>query len=205
MHKSFKKKYLDNFIVLAFIKNILSAESDYVLVQLYRKEENINMLGELYSRYMELVYGVCLKYMKNPEDAKDCVINIFEELVTKLKKYEVDNFKGWLYQLAKNYCLMKLRSEKAQPVNVDMDVMHLTENFHHDDVMEKEGRFNRMEYCIEQLQHEQKQVIELFYLKEKCYKEISEMIDTDINKVRSFIQNGRRNLKICMEKKALKA
>ena len=134
---------------------------------------------------------------------KDCVINIFEELVTKLKKYEVDNFKPWLYQLAKNHCLMKLRSEKAQPVNVDMDVMHLTENFHLDDVMEKEGRFNRMEYCIEQLPRDQKQAIQLFYLEEKCYKEIAETTNTDINKVRSFIQNGRRNLKICMEKQAL--
>jgi RNA polymerase sigma-70 factor (ECF subfamily) len=190
---------------LAFIKNILSSQSDHALVQLYRKEGNIDILGELYSRYMELVYGVCLKYMKNPEDAKDCVINIFEELVIKLKKYEVDNFKGWLYQLAKNYCLMKLRSEKSQPVNVDIDIMHLAENFHHDDVMEKEVQLNTMEYCIEQLPQEQKQAIELFYLKEKCYKEISDMINTDINKVRSFIQNGRRNLKICMEKKALEA
>ena len=81
---------------MAFVKNILSAESDHDLVQLYRKEGNIDILGELYGRYMELVYGVCLKFMKNAEDAKDCVINIFEELVTKLKKYEVDNFKGWL-------------------------------------------------------------------------------------------------------------
>ena len=75
-------------------------------------------LGELYNRYMELVYGVSLKYMKEPEEAKDCVINIFEELVTKVKKYDIDNFKGWLYQLAKNHCLMKLRSDKKNPVHV---------------------------------------------------------------------------------------
>ena len=103
---------MNNFIVLAFIKNILSTESDQALVQQYKKGGNINTLGQLYNRYMELVYGVCLKYMKDPEDAKDCVINIFEELIIKLKKYDIDNFKGWLYQLAKNYCLMKLRSEK---------------------------------------------------------------------------------------------
>lgn len=188
---------------MAFIKNMLSAESDVALVQQYRDKDDINALGELYNRYMELVYGVCLKYMKQPEDAKDCVINIFEELIIKLKKYEVENFKGWLYQLAKNYCLMKLRSRKSQPINIDVDVMHLPENNHPDDIMEKEGHFNNMEYCIEQLPFEQKQAIELFYLKEKCYKEISELTNTEINKVRSFIQNGRRNLKICMEKKAL--
>jgi len=194
---------LNNFIELTFIRKILSAEDDHVLVQLYRKEGNIDTLGELYNRYMELVYGVCLKYMKEPEDAKDCVINIFEELIIKLKKYEVDNFKGWLYQLAKNHCLMKLRGKKNQPYVIDADIMHLQENIHLDGVMEKETQLNTMEYCIEQLPHEQKQAIELFYLKEKCYKEIADSTHTDINKVRSFIQNGRRNLKICMEKQAL--
>ena len=194
---------MNNFIALAFLKKILSAESDDDLVQQYRATSNIDTLGELYQRYMELVYGVCLKYMKEPEDAKDCVINIFEELVTKLKKYEVDNFKPWLYQLAKNHCLMKLRSKKGHPVNVDIDVMQLPGNIHLDDVIEKELRLSSMEYCIEQLPVEQKQAIQLFYLEEKCYKEIAETTSTDVNKVRSFIQNGRRNLKICMEKQAL--
>ena len=194
---------MNNFIALAFLKKILSAESDHDLVQQYRTAGDIDTLGELYQRYMELVYGVCLKYMKEPEDAKDCVINIFEELITKLKKYEVDNFKPWLYQLAKNHCLMKLRSKKGIPVNIDLDVVHLSENIHLDDAMEKEIRLNSMESCIEQLPPDQKQAIQLFYLEEKCYKEISETTNTDINRVRSFIQNGRRNLKICMEKQAL--
>jgi RNA polymerase sigma factor (sigma-70 family) len=194
---------LNNFIALAFLRKILSAESDHELVRQYRAAGDIDTLGELYSRYMELVYGVCLKYMKEPEDAKDCVINIFEELVIKLRKYEVDNFKPWLYQLAKNHCLMKLRSKKAIPVNIDIDVVHLPENIHLDDVMEKELRLTSMEFCIEQLPSEQKQAIQLFYLQEKCYKEIAETTNIDINKVRSFIQNGRRNLKICMEKQDL--
>ena len=194
---------MNNFIALAFIKKILSAESDAELVQQFRENGNMDTLGELYNRYMELVYGVCLKYIKEPEDAKDCVINIFEELVSKLKKYEVENFKGWLYQLAKNHCLMKLRSDKKIPVNNDVDIMHLAENNHLDNVMEKEQHLSIMESCIEQLPEEQKKAVQLFYLQEKCYKEIAETTNTDINKVRSFIQNGRRNLKICMEKQAL--
>jgi RNA polymerase sigma factor (sigma-70 family) len=195
---------LNNFIALAFLKNILSADSDHELVRKYRSAGNIDTLGELYQRYMELVYGVCLKYMKEPEDAKDCVINIFEELIIKLKKYEVDNFKPWLYQLAKNHCLMHLRSSKRNPINIDMDVVYLTENIHLDGVSEKELQLTSLESCIEQLPAEQKTAIRLFYLEKKCYKEISESSGTDINKVRSFIQNGRRNLKICMEKKDLK-
>lgn len=186
-----------------FLKNISSEESDQELVEKYRLGGDTKILGDLYQRYMELVYGVCLKYFKEPEEAKDAVINIFEELIIKLKKYEVGNFKSWLYQLSKNYCLMKLRSNKSKPAIVEMDFMHLEQKDHLDNVMEKELQLNSMEECIEQLSAEQKEAIELFYLKEKCYKEIADTTGTEISKVRSFIQNGRRNLKICMEKNAL--
>ncbi len=188
---------------MAFLKKILSTQNDTDLVKKYKSGGDINVLGELYTRYMDLVYGVCLKYFKEPEEAKDAVINIFEELVTKLKKYEVTNFKSWLYQLTKNYCLMKIRSSKSKPVVVDVDIMHLGENNHLDNIAEKENQLNGMENCIEQLPAEQKLAIQLFYLQEKCYKEIAELTGTEINRVRSFIQNGRRNLKICMEKQAL--
>lgn len=188
---------------MAFLRKILPAQDDTDLVKQYMSDGDINVLGELYSRYMELVYGVCLKYFKEPEEAKDAVINIFEELVTKLKKYDVMNFKSWLYQLAKNHCLMKIRSGKSKPIVVDIDIMHLRENNHPENVSEKEEQLNGMENCIEKLPVEQKHAIQLFYLQEKCYKEIADLTETDINKVRSFIQNGRRNLKICMEKQAL--
>jgi RNA polymerase sigma factor (sigma-70 family) len=188
---------------LAFIKKISSSFSDSELVQQYKDTSNMDSLGDLYGRYMDLLYGVCLKYFKEPDEAQDAVIHIFEELVTKVKKYEIDNFKGWLYQLAKNHCLMRLRSRKNQPVNVDTDLMHLQENMHLDDVMQKETNLIVMEHCIEQLPSEQKTAIQLFYLQEKCYKEIADTTALDINKVRSFIQNGRRNLKICMDKTAL--
>lgn len=188
---------------MAFIKKISSSFSDSELVQQYKHTESMETLGDLYSRYMDLLYGVCLKYFKEPDEAQDAVIHIFEELVTKVKKFDIENFKGWLYQLAKNHCLMKLRSKKNQPVNVDADLMYLTENMHLDAVMDKETNLLVMENCIEQLPEEQKAAIQLFYLQEKCYKEIAETTALDINKVRSFIQNGRRNLKICMDKTAL--
>ena len=192
-----------NFILLAFIKKISNSYTDAELVQLYKQLGNMTTLGDLYQRYMDLIYGVCLKYLKAPDDAQDAVINIFEELVVKLKKYEIDNFKGWLYQLAKNHCLMKLRSGKSKPISVDVDIVHLEEIMHLDEGNERENNLLAMEHCIEKLPVEQKTVVEMFYLQEKCYKQIADLNATDINKVRSFIQNGRRNLKICMEKNAL--
>ena len=147
------------------------------------------------------MYAVCLKYLKEQETAKDAVMAVFEELASKLKKHEVDNFKGWLYTLIKNYCLMQLRSAKRfQTKEFDGERMQLTEDVHLNGMLEKESQLNGLEKCMETLSDEQRKMIDLFYLQEKCYNEISESTGLEWNKVRSLIQNGRRNLKICMEK-----
>lgn len=159
------------------------------------------VLGELYQRYMELVYGVCLKYYKDVEKAKDGVMQVFEELVPKLKKHEVDNFKGWLHQVAKNHCLMQLRTPRnMKTVEFNADVVQSEENVHLNGVMEKEETLTKMEDCLETLVGDQQETIRLFYLDGKCYNEIVELTGREWNQVRSLIQNGRRNLKNCMEK-----
>jgi len=173
------------------------------LLRLYKRNNDQNVLAQLYLRYTDLVYGTCLKYLKNAEDAKDAVMNIYQELVAKLQTHEVDNFKSWLYVVAKNHCLMKLRKEKQSVTVAFNNELMQSEDFSHlDSVLEKEEDFKRLERCIEKLPFEQKQTIELFYLKNKCYNEIVESTEMEWNKVRSLIQNGRRNLKICMEKNA---
>lgn len=190
-----------------FLKNIPATDDDAALIEKYKRSGDLEILSVLYQRYMELVYGVSLKYLADTEDAKDCVLNIFEELVTKLKRHDVDNFKGWLYQLTKNHCLMLLRKKKKAPVNIDISLMQSGENLHPEDgvqdsFIEKEENFKHMQFCLEQLVDQQRLAVELFYLQNKCYKEIAEATNMEVNTVRSFIQNGRRNLKICMDKKA---
>jgi RNA polymerase sigma-70 factor (ECF subfamily) len=149
---------------------------------------------------MDLLYAVCLKYLKDPETAKDAVMAIFEELISKLLKHEVSNFKGWVYVVAKNHCLMLLRSQRQMPLVHDQEIMQLTENLHLNGVLDKEKHLVQLEKCMETLSPDQKQTVQLFYLQEKCYKEIAGITHTEWNKVRSLIQNARRNLKICMEK-----
>ena len=159
------------------------------------------ILGELYQRYMELVYGVCLKYFKEPERSKDSVMLIFVELVTKLKKHEVENFRAWLHQLAKNHCLMQLRTPKnMKTVEFKVELVQSEENVHLNGVLEKEENFRKLEYCLGTLTSEQKESIKLFYLEGKSYNEIVDITGIEWNQVRSLIQNGRRNLKICMDK-----
>jgi RNA polymerase sigma-70 factor (ECF subfamily) len=167
----------------------------------YKGNNNQHFLAELYLRYTELIYGVCLKYLKDPESAKDAVMNIYQELIIKLQTNEVDNFKSWLYVVAKNHCLMQLRKEKKMVIVEFQSSVMQSEDFSHlDNVLEKEQDFKRLEQCLDKLPEEQRQSIQLFYLQNKCYNEIVEQTGMEWNKIRSLIQNGRRNLKICMEK-----
>lgn len=186
---------------MAFIRNIShSTLTDKELVVLYKESGDMAVLGELFQRYMDLIYGVCLKYYKEPETAKDSVMLIFEELVTKLRKHEVDNFKGWLHQLAKNHCLMQLRTPRnLKTVEFKTELVQSEDNVHLNGVLEKEENFKKLEYCLGTLAAQQQEAIKLFYLDGKCYNEITEITGQDWNQVRSLIQNGRRNLKICME------
>jgi RNA polymerase sigma-70 factor (ECF subfamily) len=172
------------------------------LLASYRQSGNLSLLAELYQRYIDLLYAVCLKYLKEPETAKDAVMAVFEELVLKLRKHEVDNFKGWLYTLAKNHCLMQLRSVKHLKIKeLDPDRMQLNEDLHLNGIMEKEEHLDKLNECLQTLSPEQKTTVELFYLQNKCYNEIVVITGLDWNKIRSHIQNGRRNLKICIEQK----
>ncbi|MBC7850616.1 MAG: sigma-70 family RNA polymerase sigma factor [Chitinophagaceae bacterium] len=187
---------------MGFIKNIAHSElPDKELVQLYKQHGDMKLLAELYQRYMDLLYGVCLKYLKDPETSRDAVMNIFEELVVKLKKHEVENFKSWLHTLAKNHCLMQLRTPRnLRTTEFKGDIMQSEDETHLNGVMLKEENFKRLESCLKTLSAEQKVSVEMFYLQNKCYNEIAEQTGLEWNKVRSFIQNGRRNLKLCMEK-----
>jgi RNA polymerase sigma factor (sigma-70 family) len=190
---------------LAFLKNIPDNEfTDSELVAAFKQSGKINYLSTLYQRYMELVYGVCLKYFKDNERCKDTVMDIFEELTVKLKQYEVANFKGWLHVVARNYCLMQLRSPKnIKTTEFNSAFMQSEEEGHlKDEQLEKEGNFRKLQDCIDGLQDEQKQSIELFFQQDKCYNEIAAITGYEWNKIRSYIQNGKRNLKICMEEKS---
>jgi RNA polymerase sigma factor (sigma-70 family) len=190
------------FKQLAFLKNIPNRDqSDGELVKRYQQTGDMAVLGELYQRYMDLLYGVCLKYLKEPETAKDAVMQIFEELVVKLKKHDVENVKSWLYTLAKNHCLMQLRTPRnLKTTEFKAELMQSEEDLHLNGVMTREANLDKMEKCLDTLPQDQKEAVQLFYLQGKCYNEIAESTGMDWNKVRSHIQNGRRNLKICMEK-----
>jgi len=174
--------------------------SDTELLARYKHSGELPVLGELYSRYMSLVYGVCMKYLKDRDESKDAVMQVFEKLITTLKTHEVEHFKSWLYVTARNHCLMALRSRKGKNFEeISPQLMESDGLLHQEDEPEMEANLSKLEKCMEGLAAEQKQCVQLFYLQQKCYKEIVQATGYDDNKVKSYIQNGKRNLKICME------
>jgi RNA polymerase sigma factor (sigma-70 family) len=179
--------------------------TDQELLSDYRETGDLEKLGALYERYMPLVYGLCLKYFKEEEKSKDAVMQIFEQLITKLRIHQVENFKSWLYTTARNYCLMELRAAgKQEFTSLDENLME-TAAFVHLNIEElRESQLSLMEECMKTLAEEQRICVDLFYLQQKSYKEIADLTRYDISKVKSYIQNGKRNLKICIEKNSEK-
>ncbi|KGE14808.1 RNA polymerase sigma factor [Sphingobacterium deserti] len=168
----------------------------------YRRTGDVETLGKLYSPYMSLLYGVCYKYLQDQEASQDAVMQIFEQLIEKLRIHEVDSFKSWLYVYARNYCLMELRKGKARTF-VDIE-NHLLESEQKlgatvGDERWTDQDFDSMQSCLATLQEKQGLCVRMFYIEQKCYKDIAEELKIDLNQVKSHIQNGKRNLKICME------
>ncbi len=190
------------------LKNI-SGLNDNKLILLYKKKFDKEILGELYIRYTEFVFLVSIKYLKNVDDSKDSVMQIFEKIFEDLKKHDVSNFKSWLYTVTRNHCLMKLRKEqlkrkKYTEYKKDSEIVMESD----DDLHQRETGLDRrtvlLNKAIEELKPKQKECINLFYLKEKTYAEIVKITGYTFNNVKSYIQNGKRNLRIKLLKVGIK-
>lgn len=197
---------------MLFFKKKHKPFSDSELLFEYRQRGDLSILGKLYEPQMEMVFAIAMKYFKDEDEAKDTVMALFEELITKLRTHEVENFKAWLGMVTRNYCLMALRKssplaprggiidERDEEENISHNFMEITTSEHHIDSLDLEQNLTKLEDCLQTLNQEQKQSVELFFMQEKTYQEVSQLTGFEINKVKSYLQNGKRNLKICMEK-----
>ena len=184
----------------------LREPTDYIAA--YRSTGDLTILGELYEQHMELVYAVCFNYLRDEDEAKDAVMNLFEQLVTDLRRHDVQQFGPWLHSVARNYCLMHLRKSQSHPkvalvTNTGIDqeddpILLLPAD--DADSSDLEGDLTQMEACLQTLPPEQQTCLTLFYMERKSYTEVADLTGYDLKQVKSYLQNGRRNLKICMQK-----
>lgn len=177
--------------------------SDRELLQRFYASRDNQWLGILLERYTMLLLGVCMKYLKNEEEAKDSVQQIFLKAITELHKYEVEYFKSWIYMVAKNYCLMKLRDSHGRvPAPITENTLTApAEETDRKSLLENEKTLELMTHALKELSDEQQLCVTLFYLQKKSYQQISDQTGYTMMQVKSYIQNGKRNLKILIEKK----
>jgi RNA polymerase sigma-70 factor (ECF subfamily) len=179
--------------------------SDQELVQLYRSEKNRDVLGMLFKRHATMALSVAMKYLHDRDSASDMVMQVFEKVLHDLPRHEVKDFRPWLYQVVKNACLMELRKVREMPARSESEekyqqmVMENRQDLHPSEKMETENRLLELEEAINRLSHEQKTCIRLFYLQEKSYAEVAEQTGYSLSQVKSYIQNGKRNLQNSMQ------
>ncbi|WP_119079733.1 RNA polymerase sigma factor [Chitinophaga alhagiae] len=173
--------------------------TDQELLQRYRTDGNSNWIGMLFDRYAILLLGLCMKYLKNEEDARDSVQQIFLKVLSDIHRHDVVYFKAWIYQVARNHCLMQLRHHK----DVELKESHMpgaAEIEDHSGHMQKDLLLENMQAAMELLNEEQRTCVRLFYLEKKSYQEIADQTGYSLLQVKSYIQNGKRNLKLLLEK-----
>lgn len=173
---------------------------DKELLQNFHSDHDNKWLGILLPRYTLLLLGVCLKYLKNEEDARDAVQQVFLKVIDELHKYNVQYFKSWIYMIAKNHCLMMLRNKGKIPIELNEQFIKAPEDAVDKNVLiEKDSLLIKMQKCVRDLNSEQRQCVTLFYLEKKSYSEIAETTGYSMMQVKSYIQNGKRKLKLMME------
>ncbi len=185
--------------------------TDAEFVAAYKATGNLDVLGELYERHMDLVYAVCFNYLRDEADSQDAVMQLFEQLVVDLRQHEVTNVKSWLHTVARNHCLMHLRRQKTR-VQQELTETHL--NGHegllvwppaahtpeHEAQLDLDRHLGALPHALEQLPAPQQRCLDLFYLQQKSYAEVASLTGYDLKQVKSHLQNGRRNLKLLLQK-----
>lgn len=184
------------------LRHSIDTLTDEELVTRYKQSGDKQLVGELYKRYTGFVFAVCLKHLHSHAQSEDAVMQVFEKLFSDLKKHSVQNFKSWLYTVAKNHCLHIIRSRKKDFVlpddNSGVQIMEFATNMYHDNDGVLEQHLARLELEIPRLSEEQRICIELFYLKKKSYTEVASITGYTLGQVKSYIQNGKRNLKLSL-------
>lgn len=180
------------------MERIPDTYTDEELVQLFQQQQQRKALGMLYRRYAHLVLGLCLDYLKHREDAKDAVMDIFEKAGRKLSGQQINNFRSWLFYVSRNHCIDILR-KKLKEVPLEFSNALFVESPAEDRPIE-ENQIELLTAAITALKPHQRDCITLFYLKGHSYDQVSQLTGFSDKEVKSYLQNGRRNLKNIIKK-----
>ncbi|MES2760942.1 MAG: sigma-70 family RNA polymerase sigma factor [Bacteroidota bacterium] len=178
--------------------------NDEELLKHYKQSGNKDLFADLFKKHVSVVYGTCLFYLQDKDEAQDATMQLFEKLMLDINNREIDNFKGWLSFVVRNHCISLIRKNKSQTKN-----MRSYYEFEYEEPnYEKEEKINaisddnmieNMKLCLPKLKENQRICVELFYLKNKSYQDIANETNFSLNEIKSYIQNGKRNLKLLLQ------
>ena len=178
--------------------------SDEELLKQYKQSGNKELFADLFKKHVSVVYGTCLFYLQDKDEAQDATMQLFEKLMLDINNREIDNFKGWLSFVVRNHCISLIRKNKSASKNIQSYYEFEYENPSY----EEEEKINsisddvlleNMKSCLPKLKENQRICVELFYLKNKSYQDIANETPFSLNEIKSYIQNGKRNLKLLIE------
>ena len=189
----------------------LTEWTDEELVAKFAQTSQPKYFGELYNRYAHLAFGLGLKYLKNEAESSDLVSEVFEILFKKIPTANIQSFRKYLYTVTRNEAIGKLRKKKTQQEKMaDLKIIEKNSG----EFMENEGLLRLMDnepsleaiikVAINKLSAEQQTCINLFFFQNKSYKEIVDLTNFTDKQVKSFLQNGKRKLKILLEQDIVK-
>jgi RNA polymerase sigma-70 factor (ECF subfamily) len=175
--------------------------SDSELLSRYQKEGDSNAMGILYKRYTIPLFGFCYKFLRREEEAKDAVTEIFMIVLEKAQQHDILSFRHWLYSVSRNYMhtFIRRRRHLSEELVFEEDPEFFIEKYESFSMCVAEPEITHLEKAMSLLEEDQKTCIEMFYMQEKSYRQVSSETGYDLNKVKSCIQNGKRRLKIYFE------
>ncbi len=179
-------------------KNLQHISEEALLAMYYQQRDNI-YIGELLSRYTLRLLGVCLKYLKDEDSAKDMVQQVFEKVLQDIGKYKIDNFGGWLYRIAQNACISQIRLKKPVAYEAELMTQPVEEDADRAYFWAVDRKYEHLQTALGRLKPDQGVCVEAFFLQKKSYQEIAHEYGYSLAEVKSHIQNGKRNLRIIIE------
>ena len=183
--------------------------SDEDILKHYKQTGDKEIFADLFKKHVTVVYGTCLFYLQDKDEAQDATMQLFEKLLLDVNNREIDHFKGWLSFVVRNHCISLIRKQKSQSKNIKIyyEFEYQDANLETEESIGRVGdeqMLEQMKQSLPKLKEGQRICVELFYLKDKSYQEIANETSYSLNEIKSYIQNGKRNLKLLMEEQPRK-
>ncbi len=168
-------------------------------------EGNTKTFSVLVDRYKDLVFSLALKMLKNKEEAEEVAQDTFIKVYKSLTQFKGDSkFSTWIYKVAYNTCLDRLKKYKREQQVVSIDEFNTNQIKSLDnalDAMENMERNQAIQDCIQQLPAEDAFLLTLFYFEEQSLEEISKVMGLTSNNVKVKLYRSRKKLTSILKEK----